>query len=172
MIQDFECRILWMRIVCIDADSVSGSDFGRISVGFSQLKYDILADSRFECRSRGNSRDPRSSASMRTVRNFDCGYATRCPMYIRPVDHWFRYRYCVPCVLLPHVESGFVAESVCAVESRRLSKFLVRRKYAPRSTSLQWNFSRTRYCDQISSFQRCIRRLLVASTESIHRLSI
>lgn len=107
-----------MRIVCTDAGSVSGSDFGRISVGFSQLKYDILADSRFECRSRGNSRDPRSSASMRTVRNFDCGYATRCPMYISPVDHWFRHRYCVPCVLLPHVESGFVAESVCAVWNR------------------------------------------------------
>lgn len=35
--------------------------------------------SRFECRSRGNSQDPRSSASMRTLRNLDCGYATRCP---------------------------------------------------------------------------------------------
>lgn len=35
--------------------------------------------SRFECRSRGNSQDPRSSASMRTLGNLDCGCATRCP---------------------------------------------------------------------------------------------
>ena len=153
----------------------SGSDFGWISVGCvlspPQLKYDILADSRFECRSRGNSRDPRSSASMRMARNFDCGYATRCPMRIRP-----------PSIIDFGIDTSGVVTSprerfsgACAFVVYRAAfrNSSLRESMRSWSTSLRWNLSCTytrlppNFPDLGAAFGQTKPRRLIQFGESI-----
>lgn len=109
--------------------------------------------SRFECRSRGNSQDPRSSASMRTLGNLDCGYATRCP-YAPPSPPPSLPRSSIRCCIV-RCNRGVRARA--RARGRASSPFKIPvsgESMRSDATLAGWNLRCAKSRDRISAFQR------------------
>lgn len=109
--------------------------------------------SRFECRSRGNSQDPRSSASMRTLGNLDCGYATRCP-YAPPSPPPSLPRSSIRCCIV-RCNRGVRARARARGWASSPFKIPVSGESMRSDATLAgWNLRCAKSRDRISAFQR------------------